>query len=166
LAEQRHRCATQARASSSHARLPAPHAEGVAHLGCADLEQLGADGGRAGLGKLCALQAQATQVDHQRVGQYRQQPPQLIGLESVATRAPPEQIQLRLLDAILGLPASAVPSLVQRLSRARRHCHAVHHEPWRAQQAQRHAGQGVGGLVGCRGVGSGQSFTLRETPPC
>ena len=96
-----------------------PHAAGVAHDGRADLEQLGADRGGAGLGQLGALQAKSAQVDHQGVGQRRQQQAQLIGLEAMATRAPAEQIELRFLDPVLGLAACAVPPLVQRLGRAR-----------------------------------------------
>jgi hypothetical protein len=62
------------------------------------------------------MQCKTAQLDHQRVGQSRQQQAQLVALEFVATGAPAEQIELRLLDAVLGLTAGALKLLVQGVS--------------------------------------------------
>jgi hypothetical protein len=80
----------------------------------ADLEQLDPDGGRAGAFQLGALECQAAQVDHQRVGQGRKQQTQLVGCEVAAAAAATEQVDLRLLDAVLRFAASAVQVFVQR----------------------------------------------------
>lgn len=69
-----------------------PHPACVAHDGRADLQQHGPDRGGAGAFELRAVQRQAAQVDHQRVGQRRQQQPQLVGGEPVATGASAEQV--------------------------------------------------------------------------
>jgi hypothetical protein len=50
---------------------------------------------------------------HQRVGQRRQQQPELVGDEARATGSGAEQIELRLLDPVLDLAAPAVQMVIQ-----------------------------------------------------
>jgi hypothetical protein len=70
------------------------YAPGIAHYRRPDFEQLDAVRCRAGAFELGALQCQTAQLDHQRVGQPRQQQTQLVALEFVATGAPPKQVEL------------------------------------------------------------------------
>lgn len=78
-----------------------PDATRVAQDLGADLEQTHAD--RAGCGALefGVNESDSAQPVHQRVGKRGQQQPELVGLEPVAARARTEQIDLRLLDAVL-----------------------------------------------------------------
>ena len=91
-----------------------PHAKGVAKAGRTNLLQPEADGGDAGVGQLGTVQAQPTQVDRQGVGQCRLQQPKLVGLDAVEAcrRTSTVQVELRFLDPVLGLAASAVHALV------------------------------------------------------
>lgn len=84
------------------------------------LEQLDSDGGGAGACQFGIGQGKAAQVDHRGVGECRPQQAQLIGSEYVATGASPEQVELGLLDAVLGLAAGTVHTLVQSLRAALR----------------------------------------------
>ena len=59
------------------------------------------------------LERELAQPLHQRVGQRGEQQAKLVGREAVAAGTGAEQIELRLLDAVLGLAAGAVQPLVQ-----------------------------------------------------
>lgn len=60
-----------------------------------------------------AHECDSAQPVHQGVGERGQQQPELVGLEPMAARARAEQIELRLLDPVLGLAARAVQLVVQ-----------------------------------------------------
>ena len=62
-------------------------------------------------------QSDPPDVRHQHVGRRRQQHPELVGHERVATRPVGEQLELLLLDPVLHLPAGTVPVLVQAPAR-------------------------------------------------
>lgn len=55
------------------------------------------------------------QVDHQRIGQRGQQQTQSVGRVFMAARTPAKQVDLRILDPVLGLVVGAVQPLVQSL---------------------------------------------------
>lgn len=50
-----------------------PHAPGIAHDSCPDLEQLDAEGSGAGVCERRAMQRETAQIDHEGVGQRGQQ---------------------------------------------------------------------------------------------
>jgi hypothetical protein len=70
---------------------PHTHATGIAHHGRSDLEQPDADGCRASAFEFGAMQGRTAQLDHQRIGQSRQQQAELVALELVAAGARPNR---------------------------------------------------------------------------
>ena len=103
-----------------------PDAAGITQHHRTDPQQSQADAVRAGNGECRVAQRQAAQSLHQRIGQTRQQLPELIRPESVAGRPISEEIHLLVLDPILHVPAGAVQPGVEITVRLRRQ--VGHHE--------------------------------------
>src|SRR5438128_11462704 len=80
----------------------------------ADLEELKADGGAAGLGEPGGAKADATQRADEHIGHRREPEPELVGAHRSSRGAVGEQVELAFLDPVFHLAAGAVELLVER----------------------------------------------------